>query len=247
MSVVAMKQLLEAGVHFGHQTRRWDPRMAPYIFTARNGIYIIDLQKTAKKIDEAYAELKKICDEGKTVIFVGTKKQAQECVKEEAERCGMYYVNERWLGGMLTNFKTIRSRVERMKELERMEQDGTFEVLPKKEVTKLKQEMEKLQKNLNGIRNMTEIPGAMFVVDPKKERIAILEARKLGIPVFGLVDTNCNPEDVDYVIPGNDDAIRAIKLIIEAMANAVIESRQGEDAVKKADDEDAEEEEVVQE
>ena len=245
MSVVAMKQLLEAGVHFGHQTRRWDPRMAPYIFTARNGIYIIDLQKTAKKIDEAYAELKKICDEGKTVIFVGTKKQAQECVKEEAERCGMYYVNERWLGGMLTNFKTIRSRVERMKELERMEQDGTFEVLPKKEVTRLKQEMEKLQKNLNGIRDMTEIPGAMFVVDPKKERIAILEARKLGIPVFGLVDTNCNPEDVDYVIPGNDDAIRAIKLIIEAMANAVIESRQGEDAVPKKDDED--EEEVVQE
>ena len=245
MAVVAMKQLLEAGVHFGHQTRRWDPRMAPYIFTARNGIYIIDLQKTAKKIDEAYAELKKICDEGKTVIFVGTKKQAQECVKEEAERCGMYYVNERWLGGMLTNFKTIRSRVERMKELERMEQDGTFEVLPKKEVTKLKQEMEKLQKNLNGIRDMQEIPGAMFVVDPKKERIAILEARKLGIPVFGLVDTNCNPEDVDYVIPGNDDAIRAIKLIIEAMANAVIESRQGEDAVAKHDDED--EEEVVQE
>ena len=236
MSVVAMKQLLEAGVHFGHQTRRWDPRMAPYIFTARNGIYIIDLQKTAKKIDEAYAELKKICDEGKTVIFVGTKKQAQECVKEEAERCGMYYVNERWLGGMLTNFKTIRSRVERMKELERMEQDGTFEVLPKKEVTKLKQEMEKLQKNLNGIRDMQEIPGAMFVVDPKKERIAILEARKLGIPVFGLVDTNCNPEDVDYVIPGNDDVIRAIKLIIEAMANAVIESRQGEINEVSADD-----------
>ena len=245
MSVVAMKQLLEAGVHFGHQTRRWDPRMAPYIFTARNGIYIIDLQKTAKKIDEAYAELKKICDEGKTVIFVGTKKQAQECVKEEAERCGMYYVNERWLGGMLTNFKTIRSRVERMKELERMEQDGTFEVLPKKEVAGLKLELEKLQKNLNGIRDMQEIPGAMFVVDPKKERIAILEARKLGIPVFGLVDTNCNPEDVDYVIPGNDDAIRAIKLIIEAMANAVIESKQGEDAVAKHDDED--EEEVVQE
>ena len=246
MSVVAMKQLLEAGVHFGHQTRRWDPRMAPYIFTARNGIYIIDLQKTAKKIDEAYAELKKICDEGKTVIFVGTKKQAQECVKEEAERCGMYYVNERWLGGMLTNFKTIRSRVERMKELERMEQDGTFEVLPKKEVAGLKLELEKLQKNLNGIRDMQEIPGAMFVVDPKKERIAILEARKLGIPVFGLVDTNCNPEDVDYVIPGNDDAIRAIKLIIEAMANAVIESRQGEDAVPKNDDND-DEEEVVQE
>ena len=249
MSVVAMKQLLEAGVHFGHQTRRWDPRMAPYIFTARNGIYIIDLQKTAKKIDEAYAILKGIIDEGKTVIFVGTKKQAQECVKEEAERCGMYYVNERWLGGMLTNFKTIRSRVERMKELERMEQDGTFDVLPKKEVMKLRQELEKLQKNLSGIRDMTELPGAMFVVDPKKERIAILEARKLGIPVFGLVDTNCNPEDVDYVIPGNDDAIRAIKLIIEAMANAVIESRQGlSNDVSSEDGENAaEEEEFVQE
>ena len=242
MSVVAMKQLLEAGVHFGHQTRRWDPRMAPYIFTARNGIYIIDLQKTAKKIDEAYAILKGIIDEGKTVIFVGTKKQAQECVKEEAERCGMYYVNERWLGGMLTNFKTIRSRVDRMKELEKMEEDGTFEVLPKKEVMKLRQELEKLQKNLSGIRDMTELPGAMFVVDPKKERIAILEARKLGIPVFGLVDTNCNPEDVDYVIPGNDDAIRAIKLIIEAMANAVIESKQGlANDVSSEENEEAEE------
>ncbi len=228
MSVVAMKQLLEAGVHFGHQTRRWDPRMAPYIFTARNGIYIIDLQKTAKKIDEAYAVLKSIIDEGKTVIFVGTKKQAQDCVKEEAERCGMYYVNQRWLGGMLTNFDTIRKRVDRMKKLEAMETDGTFDVLPKKEVIILKKEMEKLEKNLGGIREMTELPGAMFVVDPKKERIAILEARKLGIPVIGLVDTNCNPEDVDYVIPGNDDAIRAIKLIAEAMANAVIESKQGE-------------------
>jgi small subunit ribosomal protein S2 len=242
MAVVAMKQLLEAGVHFGHQTRRWDPRMAPYIYTARNGIYIIDLQKTQKKTDEAYVKLKEICDEGKTVIFVGTKKQAQECVKEEAERCGMYYVNERWLGGMLTNFKTIRSRVNRMIELERMEQDGTFDVLPKKEVMSLKQELEKLQKNLNGIRDMTEVPGAMFVVDPKKERIAILEARKLGIPVFGLVDTNCNPEDVDYVIPGNDDAIRAIKLIIEAMANAVIESKQGQ-----ANDVSSEEAEKVEE
>ena len=231
MSVVAMKQLLEAGVHFGHQTRRWDPRMAPYIFTARNGIYIIDLQKTAKKIDEAYAVLKSIVDEGKTVIFVGTKKQAQECVKEEAERCGMYYVNQRWLGGMLTNFKTIRNRVNRLKELETMSTDGTFDVLPKKEVIGLKKEMEKLETNLGGIKDMTEIPGAMFVVDPKKERIAILEARKLGIPVIGLVDTNCNPEDVDYVIPGNDDAIRAIKLIIEAMANAVIESKQGESMV----------------
>ena len=243
MSVVAMKQLLEAGVHFGHQTRRWDPRMRPYIYTDRNGIYIIDLQKTAKKIDEAYAVLKSIIDEGKTVIFVGTKKQAQECVKEEAERCGMYYVNQRWLGGMLTNFDTIKKRVERLKALEAMETDGTFDVLPKKEVIILKKEMEKLEKNLGGIKNMTEIPGAMFVVDPKKERIAILEARKLGIPVIGLVDTNCNPEDVDYVIPGNDDAIRAIKLIVEAMANAVLESKQGESAAK----EEATEEEAVQE
>ena len=243
MSVVAMKQLLEAGVHFGHQTRRWDPRMRPYIYTDRNGIYIIDLQKTAKKIDEAYAVLKSIIDEGKTVIFVGTKKQAQECVKEEAERCGMYYVNQRWLGGMLTNFDTIKKRVERLKALETMETDGTFDVLPKKEVIILKKEMEKLEKNLSGIKNMTEIPGAMFVVDPKKERIAILEARKLGIPVIGLVDTNCNPEDVDYVIPGNDDAIRAIKLIVEAMANAVLESKQGESAAK----EEATEEEAVQE
>ena len=243
MSVVAMKQLLEAGVHFGHQTRRWDPRMRPYIYTDRNGIYIIDLQKTAKKIDEAYAVLKSIVDEGKTVIFVGTKKQAQECVKEEAERCGMYYVNQRWLGGMLTNFDTIKKRVERLKALETMETDGTFDVLPKKEVIILKKEMEKLEKNLGGIKNMTEIPGAMFVVDPKKERIAILEARKLGIPVIGLVDTNCNPEDVDYVIPGNDDAIRAIKLIVEAMANAVLESKQGESAAK----EEATEEEAVQE
>ena len=238
MSVVAMKQLLEAGVHFGHQTRRWDPRMRPYIYTDRNGIYIIDLQKTAKKIDEAYAVLKSIVDEGKTVIFVGTKKQAQECVKEEAERCGMYYVNQRWLGGMLTNFDTIKKRVERLKALEAMETDGTFDVLPKKEVIILKKEMEKLEKNLGGIKGMTEIPGAMFVVDPKKERIAILEARKLGIPVIGLVDTNCNPEDVDYVIPGNDDAIRAIKLIIEAMANAVIESKQGESMVKESENDE---------
>ena len=235
MSVVAMKQLLEAGVHFGHQTRRWDPRMAPYIFTARNGIYIIDLQKTAKKIDEAYAVLKSIVDEGKTVIFVGTKKQAQECVREEAERCGMYYVNNRWLGGMLTNFETIRSRVNRLKELETMAEDGTFDVLPKKEVIELRKETDKLEKNLGGIRDMTELPGAMFVVDPKKERI-------------GLVDTNCNPEDVDYVIPGNDDAIRAIKLIIEAMANAVIESKQGESmVVNHEEDENTTMEEMVQE
>ena len=244
MAVVAMKQLLEAGVHFGHQTRRWDPRMAPYIFTARNGIYIIDLQKTSKKIDEAYAVLKNIVDEGKSVIFVGTKKQAQECVKEEAERCGMYYVNQRWLGGMLTNFKTIRKRINRLKELEVMSTDGTFDVLPKKEVIGLKKEMEKLEANLGGIKDMTETPGAMFVVDPKKERIAILEARKLGIPVIGLVDTNCNPEDVDYVIPGNDDAIRAIKLIIEAMANAVIESKQGESMAVEAEEVATEQAEV---
>ena len=228
MAVVAMKQLLEAGVHFGHQTRRWDPKMAEYIFQARNGIHIIDLQKTSKKLDEAYAFMKEQAEEGKTVLFVGTKKQAQDCVKEAAEKSGMFYINQRWLGGMLTNFETIRARVERLKELERMQEDGTFEVLPKKEVILLKKEMEKLEKNLGGIKDMTEIPGVMFVVDPKKERIAILEAKKLGIPVVGLIDTNCNPEDLDYVIPGNDDAIRAVKLISDAMANAIIERRQGE-------------------
>ena len=228
MAVVAMKQLLEAGVHFGHQTRRWDPRMAEYIFQARNGIHIIDLQKTSKKLDEAYSFVKEQAEEGKTILFVGTKKQAQECVKEAAERCGMYYVDQRWLGGMLTNFKTIRTRVERLKELERMQEDGTFEVLPKKEVIVLKKEMEKLEKNLGGIKEMEEIPGVLFVVDPKKERTAILEAKKLNIPVVGLVDTNCNPEDVDYAIPGNDDAIRAVKLIADVMANAVIEGKQGE-------------------
>ena len=228
MAVVAMKQLLEAGVHFGHQTRRWDPRMAEYIFQARNGIHIIDLQKTSKKLDEAYSFVKEQAEEGKTILFVGTKKQAQECVKEAAERCGMYYVDQRWLGGMLTNFKTIRTRVQRLKELETMEQDGTFDVLPKKEVIGLKKEMEKLEKNLGGIKDMEEIPGVLFVVDPKKERTAILEARKLNIPVVGLVDTNCNPEDVDYAIPGNDDAIRAVKLIADVMANAIIEGRQGE-------------------
>ena len=228
MAVVAMKQLLEAGVHFGHQTRRWDPRMAEYIFQARNGIHIIDLQKTSKKLDEAYSFVKEQAEEGKTVLFVGTKKQAQECVKEAAEKSGMYYVDQRWLGGMLTNFKTIRTRVQRLKELETMEQDGTFDVLPKKEVIGLKKEMEKLGKNLGGIKDMEEIPGVLFVVDPKKERTAILEARKLNIPVVGLVDTNCNPEDVDYAIPGNDDAIRAVKLIADVMANAIIEGRQGE-------------------
>ena len=228
MAVVAMKQLLEAGVHFGHQTRRWDPKMAEYIFQARNGIHIIDLQKTSKKLDEAYSFMKEQAEQGKTVLFVGTKKQAQDCMKDAAQMSGMYYVNQRWLGGMLTNFGTIRKRVERLKELERMQEDGTFEVLPKKEVILLKKEMEKLEKNLGGIKDMTEIPGVLFVVDPKKERIAILEARKLGIPVVGLVDTNCNPEDVDYAIPGNDDAIRAVKLIADTMANAIIEGRQGE-------------------
>ena len=228
MAVVAMKQLLEAGVHFGHQTRRWDPKMAEYIFQARNGIHIIDLQKTSKKIDEAYAFLKEQAEEGKTVLFVGTKKQAQECVKEAAEKSGMYYVDQRWLGGMLTNYDTIRTRVQRLKDLEKMQEDVTFEVLPKKEVILLKKEMEKLERNLGGIKNMEEIPGVIFLVDPKKEHIAVLEAKKLGIPVIGLVDTNCNPEEVDYAIPGNDDAIRAVKLITDVMANAIIEGRQGE-------------------
>ena len=228
MAVVAMKQLLEAGVHFGHQTRRWDPRMAEYIFQARNGIHIIDLQKTSKKLDEAYEFMKEQAEEGKTVLFVGTKKQAQDCVKEAAEKTGMYYVNQRWLGGTLTNFKTIRKRIERLTQLEQMEQDGTFDVLPKKEVVLLRKEMDKLNKNLGGIKEMTEIPGVMFVVDPKKEHIAIQEARKLNIPVVGLVDTNCDPNDVDYVIPGNDDAIRAVKLITDVMANAIIEGKQGE-------------------
>ena len=228
MAVVAMKQLLEAGVHFGHQTKRWDPKMAEYIYQARNGIHIIDLQKTSKKIDEAYAFMKEVAEEGKDILFVGTKKQAQECVKEAAKKSGMFYVDQRWLGGMLTNFKTIRKRIARLNKLEEMEQDGTFDVLPKKEVAALKNEMEKLEKNLGGIKNMTRMPGAMFVVDPKNERIAILEARKLNIPIIGLVDTNCNPEDVDYPIPGNDDAIRAVKLITDVMANAIIEGRQGE-------------------
>ena len=228
MAVVAMKQLLEAGVHFGHQTRRWDPKMAEYIFQARNGIHIIDLQKTSKKFDEAYAFVKEQAEEGKTVLFVGTKKQAQECMKEAALKCGMFYVDQRWLGGMLTNFGTIQKRIQRLKDLEAMEQDGTFDVLPKKEVILLKKEMEKLERNLGGIKEMNELPGVIFLVDPKKERIAILEAKKLGIPVVGLVDTNCNPEEVDYAIPGNDDAIRAVKLIADVMANAVIEGKQGE-------------------
>ena len=236
MAVVAMKQLLEAGVHFGHQTRRWDPKMAEYIFQARNGIHIIDLQKTSKKLDEAYKFVKEQAEEGKTVLFVGTKKQAQECIKEAAQKCNMYYVDQRWLGGMLTNFKTIEGRIDRLNELEEMSENGTFDMLPKKEVIGLKNEMEKLEKNLGGIKDMKEMPGVMFVVDPKKERIAVLEAKKLGIPVVGLVDTNCNPEEVDYAIPGNDDAIRAVKLIADVIANAVIEGRQGEDAEVEADE-----------
>ena len=250
MAVVAMKQLLEAGVHFGHQTRRWDPRMAEYIFQARNGIHIIDLQKASKKIDEAYEFIKEQVEEGKTVLFVGTKKQAQECMKEAAIKSGMFYVDQRWLGGMLTNFDTIQKRIQRLKDLETMEQDGTFDVLPKKEVIILKKEMEKLEKNLGGIKDMDKLPGVIFLVDPKKERIAILEARKLNIPVIGLVDTNCNPEDVDYAIPGNDDAIRAVKLIADVMANAIIEGRQGEsfeaeEVAEEVSEEPASMEEVV--
>ena len=227
MSVISMKQLLEAGVHFGHQTRRWNPKMAEYIYTERNGIYIIDLQKSVGKVDEAYNAIKDIVADGGTVLFVGTKKQAQDSVKSEAERCGMYYVNERWLGGMLTNFKTVQKRIARLVEIETMEEDGTFSVLPKKEVIALKKEQEKLQKNLGGIKNMKKIPDAIFVVDPKKERICIQEAHILGIPLIGIADTNCDPEELDYVIPGNDDAIRAVKLIVSKMADAVIEANQG--------------------
>ncbi|MCL2873778.1 MAG: 30S ribosomal protein S2 [Defluviitaleaceae bacterium] len=227
MSVISMKQLLEAGVHFGHQTRRWNPKMAEYIFAERNGIYIIDLQKTVKKVDEAYNAVCDIIKDGGEILFVGTKKQAQDSVKEEAERCGMYYVNERWLGGTLTNFKTIQTRIERLKKLEKMQEDGDFEVLPKKEVAKLVHEMEKLERNLGGIKNMKRIPDVMFIVDPRKERIAIQEAHNLGIPLVAIVDTNCDPDEIDFVIPGNDDAIRAVKLIAGKLADAVIESRQG--------------------
>ena len=228
MSVISMKQLLEAGVHFGHQTRRWNPKMAPYIFTERNGIHIIDLQKSVGKVDDAYKAVAEVAAEGGTILFVGTKKQAQDAVKAEAERCGMFYVNERWLGGMLTNFKTIRSRIERLKAIETMSEDGTFDVLPKKEVIQLKKEWEKLEKNLGGIKDMTRIPDAIFVVDPKKERICVQEAHTLGIPLIGIADTNCDPEELDFVIPGNDDAIRAVKLIVSKMADAVIEANQGE-------------------
>ena len=229
MSVVSMKQLLEAGVHFGHQTRRWNPKMAPYIFTERNGIHIIDLQKSVVKVDEAYKAVFEIVEQGGTILFVGTKKQAQDAIKSEAERCGMYYVNQRWLGGMLTNFKTIQSRIERLNKINTMATDGTFDVLPKKEVAGLVKEQEKLEKNLGGIKTMTRIPDAIFVVDPKKERICVSEARALGITLIGICDTNCDPEELDYVIPGNDDAIRAVKLITSKMADAVIEAKQCEE------------------
>lgn len=228
MSIISMKQLLEAGVHFGHQTRRWNPKMKEYIFTERNGIYIIDLQKTVKKLEEAYEFVKNLSSEGGKILFVGTKKQAQESVMEEAKRCDMFYVNQRWLGGMLTNFRTIRKRVERLKELEKMEQEGTFDVLPKKEVLNLKREKERLEKYLGGIKEMNSLPDALFIVDPRKEKIAVAEARKLNIPIVAIVDTNCDPDEIDYVIPGNDDAIRAVKLIAEKIADAVLEGRQGE-------------------
>ena len=228
MSVISMKQLLEAGVHFGHQTRRWNPKMAPYIYTERNGIYIIDLQKSVGKVDEAYKAVLDIVADGGIILFVGTKKQAQDAVASEAGRCGMYYVNQRWLGGMLTNFKTIQSRINRLRQIETMSEDGTFDVLPKKEVIQLKKEWEKLEKNLGGIKEMPRIPDAIFVVDPKKEKICVQEAHKLNIPLIGIADTNCDPEELDYVIPGNDDAIRAVKLIASKMADAVIEARQGE-------------------
>ena len=228
MSVISMKQLLEAGVHFGHQTRRWNPKMAPYIFTERNGIYIIDLQKTVQKIDEAYSFMKEVAESGKPVLFVGTKKQAQAAIEDEAKRCDMYYVNQRWLGGMLTNYKTISGRIKRLNDIKVMEEDGTFEKLSKKEVIKLRLEHDKLEKFLGGIKDMKGMPGAIFVVDPKKEKIAVKEARILGIPVVGIVDTNCDPDDVDYIIPANDDAIRAVKLIAGCMADAIIEAKQGE-------------------
>lgn len=236
MSVISMKQLLEAGVHFGHQTRRWNPKMAEYIFTERNGIYIIDLQKTVKKVEEAYYFIREVAMSGEDVLFVGTKKQAQDAIKEEADRGEQFFVNNRWLGGMLTNFKTIRKRIDRLNQLNDMEKNGVFEVLPKKEVIKLKKEMEDLEKNLGGIKNMKRIPGAMFVVDPRKERNAILEARKLGIPVVAIVDTNCDPDEVDYVIPGNDDAIRAVKLIAAKLCDAIIEGRQGEQGVAQVEE-----------
>ena len=244
MAVISMKQLLEAGVHFGHQTRRWNPKMAPYIFTERNGIYIIDLQKTVKKIEEAYDFIRSVAEEGKPILFVGTKKQAQQAIVDEAKRCGEYYVSERWLGGMLTNHKTIATRIKRLNDLYTMEEDGTFDKLAKKEVIKLRAEMEKLEKFLGGIKDMPEMPGAIFVVDPKKERIAVKEARILGIPIVGIVDTNCDPDDVDYVNPANDDAIRAVKLIAARMSDAVIEANQGESFDEGAEEVEAEEQEA---
>ena len=243
MSVISMKQLLEAGVHFGHQTRRWNPKMKEYIFTERNGIYIIDLQKTVKKIDEAYYFIRDLAMEGGTVLFLGTKKQAQESIEQEAKRCEMFYVNQRWLGGMLTNFKTIQSRINKLRKIEKMEVDGDFDLLPKKEVIQLKAEQEKLEKNLGGIKEMKKLPSAMFVVDPRKEHIAILEAKALGIPVVAIVDTNCDPDEADYPIPGNDDAIRAVKLIASKIADAVLEGRQGEQMSDEAIEEVAADEE----
>ena len=239
MAVVSMKQLLEAGVHFGHQTRRWNPKMAPYIYTERNGIYIIDLQKTVKKLEEAYNFVRELAANGQSILFVGTKKQAQDAIKEEAERVGQYYVNARWLGGMLTNFKTMRTRIDRLAQLKKMQEDGTFDMLPKKEVMKLLGEMEKLEKYLGGVKEMKKLPGALFVVDPRKEHNAIAEARKLHIPIVAIVDTNCDPDEIDYVIPANDDAIRAIRLIASTMANAVQEGRQGVDAEEAASEEEA--------
>ncbi len=244
MSVISMKQLLEAGVHFGHQTRRWNPKMAPYIYTERNGIYIIDLQKSVVMVDEAYDAVSDIVADGGIILFVGTKKQAQDAIRTEAERCGMYYVNERWLGGTLTNFKTIMSRVSRLKELEQMSEDGTFDVLPKKEVIKLRKQLDKLERNLGGIKDMRRLPDAIFVVDPKKERICVQEARSLGIPIIGIADTNCDPEELDYVIPGNDDAIRAVKLIVSKMADAVIEANQG--LAEEYEEEEEEAEEIIE-
>ena len=242
MAVISMKQLLEAGVHFGHQTRRWNPKMATYIFTERNGIYIIDLQKTVKKLEEAYFFVRDMAASGESILFVGTKKQAQEAIKEEAERCGQFYVNARWLGGMLTNFKTMRTRIARLNQLQKMQADGTFDLLPKKEVIKLQLEIAKLEKYLGGVKDMKKLPGALFVVDSRKEKNAIAEARKLNIPIVAIVDTNCDPDEIDYVIPGNDDAIRAIKLISQTMANAVLEGKQGEqlEVEAKADDAKAE-------
>ncbi len=244
MAVISMKQLLEAGVHFGHQTRRWNPKMAKYIFTERNGIYIIDLQKTVKKLEEAYFFVRDIAASGESVLFVGTKKQAQDAIKEEAERCGQFFVNARWLGGMLTNFKTMRTRITRLTQLLKMQENGTFDLLPKKEVIKLQLEIAKLEKYLGGVKEMKKLPGALFVVDSRKEKNAIAEARKLGIPIVAIVDTNCDPDEIDYVIPGNDDAIRAIKLISQTMANAVLEGKQGEQLEVEAQDEQPKEAEA---